>query len=610
MAESGYAVGIADTNGRPAWGKPESVGERHGRRRCPKQHHHHHSKRPQIQAPEYLVPIGPDGNPCGPAVMLLQPVPVYDAYANDSDDLDTIRLENHRHRNEQLQIDHGDFDEMKAAELDREHVRKRYEAEASERFRIEELERQQAMNGDRTQADGGKRNREWKTWTQAMGVIQDCEDSDEPRSETVQESERVINIHIRQPCKICKEPVIMETQTVHHRFPIDDMSKGVGINVDGPGQMAGADIICGRCEDEINEKKEKKELLRKVVREVIDEKSRVKKEKKDNGGEIVLHSSSSGEFIQTETEKNLALQTHDRETPQKHNKELALRLGETTPKSATHGRPRGRNHRSDHSGYQTKPKFEQYTSESEAELQITPRGHQYTPKSRKIQTHTPISKFDGPRFTNLDEESATSDFGKDENEAPVIHRSSHKKPTRKHGSSHQSPLAASIKENPVGFVKAVLRHLDAEASDGQITHSPTSIVKAKKRQRHGNIVESRSGSESRSNHSDGSEYDVNVSHAVKKPHGGGGKRSPRIDHRRGREKDAAPRSGRGHHRRSSSAGEHPFDYTELAKALQGAAGRHSSPHIAKEGKHDEPGSCEKQKPGFLRGWSFFQKTSF
>ncbi|KAK6338026.1 hypothetical protein TWF696_001497 [Orbilia brochopaga] len=628
VAGTGYAVGIAGPNGFPAWANPEGVNEGHGRHRCHHHRHHRHARTSAHSGPEYLIPMGtaaPDPN--GPGVIFLRPaeprmvpyVPVQEAYANDSDELDTIRADNRHYRNQPLQIGSGDFDEFEAAEHDRDFARVRYQAEANERFRIEELERQQALGGNRMQAEDeeAKRHREWKTWALAMGINPDREDGGKPvqtHPEAYQEGERVININIRQPCKICKEPVIMETQTVHHRFPENDTSKGVGINVDGPGKLAEDDVICRRCDDELNEKKEKKELLRKVVREVIDEKSKAKKEKKDKGGTVVLHSSSSGEFAAAEGDENN--QAYDREPTNKTQK-LSLRhrggnkeqaFGETSPHSVTHAHPRGHHHDAHHHERHAKTKYDDSSSsESEAEVRVTPPRHERNPKPHKREIRTPLGGVNESRYINVVEAASAdvSESEQDENEAPILQRSSRSNKTaRKHGSTHQSPLAASIKENPEGFVKAVLRHLDGEAYN-----SPKPSGKTKKGKRHADKAVTSSSSDSSSSGSEDSELDVNVNLSVKKPRKGG-KHSPGVHHHRGKTKSTTPHAGRTHHRRSSSAGDDTFDCTELAKALQKSAGRHSSPHIGKEGKQGGSVAGDKQKPGFLRGWSIFQKANF
>ncbi|KAJ6258722.1 hypothetical protein Dda_6773 [Drechslerella dactyloides] len=655
MAETGYAVGIADPNGLPAWAKPISVSEGHSRRHCSHHHHHHHATIAPNAGPEYLVPMATAvPNPNGPGLILLQPadprmVPcmsVPGAYATDSDELDTIRGENYRNRNQPLLIGSGEYSDFEADELGRDFARVRLQAEASERFRFEELERERALHGEHAQAEEAKRQRDWETWALAMGIIQDRErvggGPGFPHHEAYEDSERVININIRQPCKMCREPVIMETQTVHHRFPNNDASKGIGINVDGPGKSAEDDVLCRRCKDDLNEKKEKKELLRKVVREVIDEKSKAKKEKKDKGGTVVLHSSSSSEFASAESDEND--QPYDREHTRKTqnlslrhrggNKEQAfeVRLGETTvdilktcfledqadgPVIYRVLNPSLLLHAATLAVTIITPITITDNTQNPSSMITVALSPRLSFKSgdRKHQAHTPVSGLSKTRYVNVVEdvstEASSSESERDENEAPGVHRSSRAhKVTHHHGSrSHQSPLAASIKQNPDKFVKAVLRHLDGETYREK-GHNPKLAVKVANDKRHidttGHSCSSEEGSK------DSEEYDVNVNFSVKKPQRDG-KHSSHARHHRGRAKAArlpedtsTSYTSRGHHRRSSSAGDYPVNPAKLHDSLHTSAGRHSSPHIGKGGKHSVTGD----RPGFLRGWSFFQKSSF
>ncbi|KAK6339915.1 hypothetical protein TWF718_009303 [Orbilia javanica] len=279
MSDTGYPMGIAGPDGSPAWARPKTPtnehGHEHGRHKnAHRSHHHNHPHAGFQTGPEYLVPMGtPVPNPYGPGVLFLPPkdpriIPCRPAqdpgrYLNYND-FDAIQDDRYHHQGR-----HAAFED-----LNTEYARMKMRAEQSERARLEEIERNQALWNAR------QKECEKKTWFKAMGVNREESEIDASNSAhqaAVYDDERVININVRQPCDNCQEPVTVET--VHQRFSAHDGDRGIGINLDSPAPKPNKEFLCDKCKIAQAEEEKNTNLLRKLVQQVFTEADTIKKAK-------------------------------------------------------------------------------------------------------------------------------------------------------------------------------------------------------------------------------------------------------------------------------------------------------------------------------------------
>ncbi|KAF3922936.1 hypothetical protein ABW20_dc0101374 [Dactylellina cionopaga] len=365
MSEAGYPIGIAAADGAPAWARPRGAMPAldHRHHDYARHHHHHHDHANSARSgPEYLIPMGtPVPNPYGPGVVFIPPpnariipcMPIQGARSINDDELDTIRLENNRNHAAAPLLSPGGHphphrgQHQHQNDLHREFARMKLQIEQSERFRMEEFERTQAL------WDARQREHERRMWAMAMGYDEESKDSDHETSvchTAPEEDEKIISIHVRRPCKNCKQLVTIETQTVHHRFQSNGLTKGVGINVDSPSEQLEADILCVRCKAEDEEQEKKTELMRKVVREVVDETSRLfyplnstnivfplmefefiekvqKNKNSEQDSQVASHSSDSYEFVTTKTAVNSHLKSPHPRLVLKNNRYVSYHKG-------------------------------------------------------------------------------------------------------------------------------------------------------------------------------------------------------------------------------------------------------------------------------------------
>ncbi|EWC44874.1 hypothetical protein DRE_00933 [Drechslerella stenobrocha 248] len=652
MSENGYAIGIADPDGSPAWAKPAAAVETADCHRCHCHGGHRRRATRTSHGPEYLIPMGapvpgqyPPGviliPPVGPRMIPCAPIPGPNLVGRD------IPGEYMRHHNHPFMHYGGN----EAGELAQEFSQMRLQEEQAERFRFEEWEREQALSSARQQAPVDARaeyNR--KRWARAMGVRQES-DTDESESSASEEAARTININIRQPCKICKEFITVETQTVQHRFVSDGSNDGAGINIDGPNTI-NTDLMCDRCKAGIKEEAERADFLRRLVREVVDEKGsidprKVDKSKADDDEERAkLRASHSRDKAAAETKldhKNQyksykhSLRSHGLGVGENH---FEKHPRETFADGTTPERNDRRHHTRRSSRYRKVRPFighqtyiysgSELDSNEENQVIVTPH---------KIRTRAALATLNKSRHTNVREQissDSSSEGSESENMGIRYHDSEDSSDQSRrsyHKRSYNIPLAESIKENPGEFVESVLRQLNngphGKRGNGiQITLKPRVNTKGQAAEFIPVIDSANSTSSSGSfggnkeNESDSKENrPTKLSrHSTKK-----GSSRVHIPSIKGKGSYAlvevpASEANHGHtgrhvhrHHRSGPTSEHLGESTPRAKPAESV--RHSSPQIKlakgscvkdeKRGGHVAAGG----RASYLRSWSFLSKTS-
>ncbi|EPS37261.1 hypothetical protein H072_9030 [Dactylellina haptotyla CBS 200.50] len=598
ISESGYPIGIAGANGSPAWARPPGVIEASDHPHHNHARHYRHQTPSAIPGPRYLIPMGtPVPNPYGPGVVFIPPpnarvipcmpvseVPFVDFRDDDDyyDELGTIRFENNNHCAASFPLGSGNHGNQYEEDIYREFARMRLQAEQTERFRMEEFERTQGL--------WDAHHRESERQRQTVGTVygRNSEYASEAGSghrQTPRDNEKIIQIHIRHPCRKCQEAVIVETQTVHHRFPSQDLNKRVGINVDSPAvRKSDRDVICERCQTEEEEENRQTELMRKVLREVIDENQHIQKRRPDAFQEAILHSSCNHLHIATDTTNNQP----DSDHRGKHTK-----------------------HRN-HIRHEPKP-TNKYPDNTNSESETDVKAQIKTTKSILKANHKEIH----PVFSVLDE-NQDGNYGypirepsNDEDEIPYYRirqgRDKKLKPsnhTQKHG------LTDPVKQSPAELFDAVIRGF--KVSKDRKHHKKANIENVQE------IASSSSSSEYEYTRERG--YTANINTYEKKSYPALDSRSPQ---RHGSHtRDTSPQHSHSydtptptthhgkyhrHHYKDSSSCQLDNVYAPVSKDKRISGHHRPSTDLdqTREFRYSDD-----NKPGFLTGWSMFNKATF
>ncbi|RVD88900.1 uncharacterized protein DFL_003064 [Arthrobotrys flagrans] len=467
LSETGYPMGIAGPDGSPAWAKPTAShrppkhehGHEHGRHKnVHRPNHHNHPPAGFQPGPEYLIPMGtPVPNPYSPVFIFLPRIipcrPVGNpVHIVDYDDLDTIQGDKLSHQGSRTVFE----------DLNSEYARMKLRAEQDERARIEEIERNQALR------NAHQKEYEKKAWLNAMGVKEAqryVDASSSAHHAAAYDEERVLNIHVRQPCDKCQEPVTIET--VHQRFSSHDSTQGIRINLDSPAQKPNEEFLCEECKIAKAEEKKNSDLVRKLVRQVVTEANTIEKAKY-NQSSLSITSPRSRGTIHDEYSEPIDPRVALKESLLHHGRKKPTRF-ENMPEDTD---PSNSNLRARHSKHHFHGRTELnmsnvYQDESDSKYP-SPKEARVTQSKSRTRLSDRLSRsvlaaLDKEHFVNNDNihiisSKDTEDDG--EEEVIVIRRSRrHNDKVKNNGSRSHSTLVKSATEIPKEALEAITRPL-------------------------------------------------------------------------------------------------------------------------------------------------------
>ncbi|KAK6352147.1 hypothetical protein TWF730_008979 [Orbilia blumenaviensis] len=634
LSGTGYPIGIAGPDGSPAWAKPtvpiKPLKHEHGRGHEHRSHRNTcHSNNRHCSAvfqdgPEYLIPLGtPIRNPHGPGIAFIPPEdpriipcrPVRDQGQNiDYKGFGTDQGDRLCHHNPKKIHIPRDPQAAECCPVDQEfkdeYARMKLRAEQSERARIEEIERNQAL--------WNARQNEYEERIRHAAMANDKYEHEVGANGSVHplpvsSKEKVININVRHPCKKCQELVTIGTQVLHHRFS-SNPNKGIGINIDSPHPKPDTEVLCEKCKAAEMEEAKNADLLRKVVRQVFTEAASIpngtNNAKRARDGDLnsgIPSFSSRGAFqsnIQGLSTAPVALE----HSLLNHGKKKSSRL-ENNPEDTRSATTNNFSHCS-RARLHVRPKrhiVDTYKSEVKSDGEdapITSRNARVAHTDSGAKSHNRLSRsvlaaLDKNHFLNKENIRSTTssvdgpeedyDYDDDDEEEIIVVRRArrHNDKDNSKGNRSHPVLSRSATKNPDESIEAVARRL----ANNLTVSPPKSHSFHGNTKQHTHIERKHQGKDSGSSSS--SESDLpqkqNLSSTRIHTH----RRPTHIEIR-----GPIPTHYRRHHHRREI----------VTVDDENSSGYHRHPHHNHDAVHHQ--TAQNAAPGFLSGWSFFGRPGF